>query len=337
MDHGLWTMDFFYLSSMKDLQAVFIIPPKVHLLDIAGPAHLFYEAGDYGVQVRSYFAAIDPKDTRIESSCALHFSDLVDYNSITLRPRDIIFIPGLEAAILLDDKFLRSTAAFGQWLREQHAKGVTICSVCTGAFLLAAAGLLEGRACTTHWKYIDRLQQKYPDLQVRDNCLFVESGSIFTSAGVASGIDLALYMIEQLWGSVLAAQVAREVVVFTRRTAGDPQISIFMQYRNHLENRIHEVQDRLAQGLDQNLNIEEVAGNVHMSARNLTRLFKRTTGITIGQYVDKLRVERAAHMIGEGHTVQATARACGLKSTNQLRFLLKKYETALPRRLEKMA
>ncbi|HEU4552156.1 MAG TPA: DJ-1/PfpI family protein [Chitinophaga sp.] len=322
---------------MKALQAVFIIPPKVHLLDIAGPAHLFYEAGDYGVQVTSYFAAIDPADTQVESSCALHFSNLVDYNSLQLQPGDVIFIPGMEAAILLDDAFLRTTAAFGQWLRQQHAKGVTICSVCTGAFLLAAAGLLDGRSCTTHWKYIDRLQHKYPALQVRDNCLFVESGSILTSAGVASGIDLALYMIEQLWGSVLAARVAREVVVFTRRTAGDPQISIFMQYRNHLENRIHTVQDLLAQTLHQHLDIEDIAVNAHMSARNLTRLFKRTTGITIGQYVDKLRVERATQMIGEGHTMQATAGACGLKSTNQLRFLLRKYETALPRRLEKMA
>ncbi|GAA0534343.1 GlxA family transcriptional regulator [Chitinophaga japonensis] len=306
-------------------QAVFIVPPQVHLLDVAGPAQIFYEAADYGAPVTSYFAGIFPADERVESSSHLCFSDLRDYNTLQLKKNDLVFIPGLERALLLDDAFLRTTAPFRRWLQEQHAKGVIICSVCTGAFLLAEAGLLQDQACTTHWKYTERLQQRYPGLQVKENCLFVQSGTVLTSAGVASGIDLALYIVEQLWGSAFAAQVAREVVVFNRRSAADPQLSVFLQYRNHLNNRIHTIQDLLAQTLDKKLSIEALAEQIHMSPRNLTRLFKSTTGITIGQYLDKLRVERSQQMIGEGHTMHTVAAACGLKSTNQLRQLLKKY------------
>lgn len=326
-----WT--FYYISSMnarKAIQAVFIIPPKVHLLDIAGPAHIFYEAADYGAPVTSHFVNIHPGDTRIESSSHLWFSNLVDYDQLQLNENDLVFIPGLEGSLLLDDAFLQSTAAFRHWLCEQHARGVVICSVCTGAFLLAATGLLNGLPCTTHWKYIDRLRQRFPALAVKENCLFVAADNIYTSAGVASGIDLALYMLEQLWGSAFAAQIAREVVVYTRRTAADPQMSVFMQYRNHLDNRIQTVQDLLSRLLDKKLQVEALSARVHMSPRNLTRLFKNTTGITIGQYVEKLRVERAAHMISEGHTMQAIAGACGLKSTNQLRYLLRKYEGVAP-------
>lgn len=311
-------------------QAVFIVPPKVHLLDIAGPAHIFYEAADYGAPVTSFFANITPQQSRIESSSHLCFSDLTDYSSLRLNRNDLVFIPGLDGALLLNDRFIRSTAPFGNWLLEQQAKGVIICSVCTGAFLLAEAGLLEGRPCTTHWKYIERFRKRYPGLMIRENCLFVAADGVYTSAGVASGIDLALYMVEQLWGSAFAARIAREVVVFTRRSASDPQLSVFMQYRNHLDNRIHTVQDLLGQWLDRKLNIEDLADQVHMSARNLTRLFKSATGVTIGQYIEKLRVERSARMIGEGHTMQAAATACGLKSTNQLRHLLRKYEAIAP-------
>lgn len=310
-------------------QAVFIVPPQVHLLDVAGPAHIFYEAADHGAPVASCFTGIFPADRRVESSSRLCFSDLRDYNTLQLKKHDLVFIPGLERTLLLNDAFLRSTAPFGQWLQEQHAKGVTICSVCTGAFLLAEAGLLQGQACTTHWKYTERLQQRYPGLQVKENRLFVQSGTVLTSAGVASGIDLALYMVEQLWGSAFAAEVAREVVVFNRRSAADPQLSVFLQYRNHLNNRIHTIQDMLAQALDKKLPIEALAAQAHMSPRNLTRLFKSTTGITIGQYLDKLRVERALQMISEGHTMPVVAAACGLKSTNQLRQLLKKYRGAV--------
>lgn len=305
-------------------QVVFVVPPQVHLLDITGPVHIFYEATCYGAPVTLRYTNLQPNQQHIESSSQLFLAGMVDYTTLSLHPGDIIFVPGLAVELLLDEQFLsHTTRPFQQWLVQQHRQQVTICSVCTGAYLLAEAGLLDHQPATTHWKYLDRFTERYPRIQVQHNRLFVRSQGLYTSAGVASGIDLALFLIEQLFGSRFAATIAKEVVVHIRRTNNDPQLSAFMQYRNHLDDRIHQAQDILAQSLDKKLNIEQLAGQVHMSGRNLTRLFRKTTQISISQYINKLRLDRARQLQQEGHTMQSIAHSCGLKSTNQLRQLLK--------------
>jgi transcriptional regulator GlxA family with amidase domain len=304
------------------MQAVFIIPPHVHLLDITGPAHIFYESACYGAPVTSLFSTIFPDETDAVSSSMLAFHQLTPYDQLVLKPGDLVFVPGLDYKLLLDDSFIIKSRPFQQWLNTQHSMGVIICSVCTGAFLLAAAGLLNQRNCTTHWKYIERFRNLYPAAQLQTNRLFVQEDGIYTSAGVASGIDLALYLTEQIWGANFAAKIAKEVVIYFRRTIDDPQLNIFTEYRNHLEDRIHNVQDMLIQFPDHKFSIEELSEKVSMSPRNLTRLFKKTTQITIGEYIEKLRTERAMMLLNEGHTMQAVALHCGLKSVNSLKKLL---------------
>jgi transcriptional regulator GlxA family with amidase domain len=269
-----------------------------------------------------------PGQREVVSSSALAFGQLIPYNELELEAGDLVFIPGLEGTLLLSEEFMTSSRPFLTWLIEQHHKGVMVCSVCTGSFLLAESGLLDGLSCTTHWKYADRFRQRYPDIHLLANRLFVHEGNIYTSAGVTSGIDLALHLVQQLWGPYFAAQIAKEVVVYFRRGPDDPQFSVFIQYRNHMDQRIHTIQDRLAQYLDQKLTVEDLADAVSMSPRNLTRLFKKTTQITIGDYLEKLRVERAEQLIGEGQTVQSAALHCGLKSPNQLRSLLRRHRGA---------
>jgi transcriptional regulator GlxA family with amidase domain len=315
-------------NQQNPLQAVFMIPPKVHLLDITGPAHIFYEAECYGAPVKSLFSTIAINQTESVSSSTLAFHQLTPYNALTLKPGDLIFVPGLDQSLLLDDHFIEATRPFQYWLKAQHQNGVIVCSVCTGTFLLAAADLLDNRECTTHWKYTDRFKQLHPKARLQTNRLFVKQDNIYTSAGVSSGIDLALYLIEQIWGAHFASQIAKEVVIYFRRTIDDPQLSVFTQYRNHLDDRIHHVQDVLSQSLDRKLSIDELATEVNMSARNLTRSFKKTTQITIGEYLDKLRIERAEQLINEGHSMQATALHCGLKSVNSLRHLLNNQHVA---------
>ncbi|MDP9047383.1 MAG: AraC family transcriptional regulator, partial [Bacteroidota bacterium] len=122
------------------LQAVFVIPPKVHLLDITGPATIFYEAGCYGAPVKLAFSTIFPDETGSDSSCTLSFNKLTPYDQLVLNPGDLVFVPGIEYYLLSDEAFLSSCRAFQYWLNAQHKKGVIICSVCTGAFLLAASG-----------------------------------------------------------------------------------------------------------------------------------------------------------------------------------------------------
>ncbi len=311
-------------NNQQAIQAVFMLPPKVHLLDITGPAHIFYESACYGAPVKQSFSSIFTDDTDSVSSCALAFTSLVPFDQLKLHAGDLIFIPGLESSLFSDENFLQTSGKFREWLFAQYQHGVIICSVCTGAFLVAEAGLLNGRSCTTHCKYTSLLSERYPKAKLLVNRLFVEEDRIFTSAGVSSGIDLALHLVEKLWGAHFAAKIAKEVVIYFRRSMDDPQLNVFTQYRNHLEYRIHTVQDRLAEALDHKISIEELAEQVSMSPRNLTRLFKKTTGITISAYLDQLRAERARQLKADGQTVQSVAAQIGLKSTNQLRSILKK-------------
>ncbi len=239
-------------------------------------------------------------------------------------------MPGVDYAFISELKHLKKKSTFYDWLRIQGSNGVNICSICTGAFLLAEAGILNHREATTHWKYLSKFRLKYPSVKLHEKRLFVSDENIYTSAGVSSGIDLSLYILEQLFGTKFATDIAKEIVIYFRRGDADPQLSIYLEYRNHIEDRIHKVQDYLVENIHKHFTLIDVSEDVHMSTRNLTRLFKKTTGITIGAYIEKLRVEKATQLLSEKHKVEYVANQCGLKSTNQLRELLKKHSNMIP-------
>ncbi len=310
-------------------QIIFAIPPEVHLLDINGPAHIFYEAKEYGVDVELQFVSLNGT-SEIKSSAGLHFNQLVPFNQVELSEKDVLFIPGLEYHLISDETFIESIRPFLDWVTVQYRKGAHICSVCTGSFILAETGLLNHKIATTHWKYFDAFSQKFPNISLEKDRLFTSSKNIHSSAGVSSGIDLSLFLIEQFFGTKLALDIAKEVVIYFRRSASDPQLSVFLQYRNHLDQRIHNAQDYLTHNLSDAPTAEELANQVHMSKRNLTRLFKKTVGITIGKYLEKLRVEKAISLLSEGNKVDFVAKQIGLKSANQLRSILKKHQNILP-------
>lgn len=303
-------------------QLLFVIPPDTHLLDITGPAHIFYEAREYGAPLNLHFVRLLPGE-KVSSSAGLHFVDLVDYRDFNLSTGDYIFLPGIGYERLSDAGFLGRCALFFDWLRRQHAAGAAVCSICTGTFLVAASGLLNGHRTTTHWKYLDIFRRTFPKVQLESGRLFVSDGNLHASAGVSSGIDLSLHILEKDFGPTFAAQIAKEVVVYLRRGEADPQLSVFLQYRNHLDDRIHRVQDAMAHRLEDSLSLADLAALVNTSSRNLTRAFKKATGTTIGAYQEQLRIERARQLLEEGQTVAAAATAVGLKSTNRLRQILK--------------
>lgn len=309
------------------------MPPEVHLLDISGPAHIFYEAIDYGAPIVSRFISLGNQAEEV-SSAGVTLAKLSRFDSFELNENDWLIIPGLEAHFLQDKQFEATNQRFFTWLNTQHQNGAKICSVCTGAYLLAQSGLLNGRQATTHWKYLDDFKKRFPKVDLQTDRLFVVADNLYSSAGVSSGIDLSLFLLEETFGSAFASKIAKEVVVFLRRTEEDPQLSVFLQYRNHLENRIHQVQDLLSQHMDRKMKVQELAEQVNMSPRNLTRLFKKTTEVTIGDYMDKLRVERAIQLLLDGNKVETVSKSCGLSSSNQLRTLLKKYKSLLPSDLQ---
>lgn len=315
------------------MRVFFLIPPEVQLLDITGPAHLFYEAREYGVELETHYLAMSGDTNQEMSSAGLALAQLKPFSDFILDENDLLFIPGLESHLFFDPHFSKKHAPFFEWLRIQQDGGSRICSVCTGAYILASAGLLDGKECTTHWKYFEDFQERFPKAKLLQDRLLVKNDTIYSSAGVASGIDLSLFILEELFGSVFASKIAKEVVIYLRRSPSDPQLSVFLQYRNHIETRIHQIQDILAQNLENKFIIQDLAEKVHMSPRNLTRLFKKTTGTTIGHYLEKLRVEKAVQLLSKGEKVSAVSLACGLKSTNQLRTLLKKYTASLPSQL----
>lgn len=312
---------------------LFIVPPEVQLLDLNGPIHVFYEAKECGANLDLHFASIHQHPSIVSSCAGLQFTNLLAYDELELSSRDYVFVPGINFELLSNISFLAACSGFFKWLREQHSNKINICSICTGAFLLAEAGILEGKTCTTHWNRMDDFAMRYPGIELLRNKLFVVDQNVYSSAGVAAGLDLALHIIELELGIKYAIDVAKQMVVYFRRGEADSQINAYLQYRNHMDDRIHNAQNYILNNLEQSFKIEDIAEEVGMSGRNLGRLFKKTTGITIGLYRENLRVERASQLLAEKNTFATVANACGLKSISHLRLLLKKHKDNLPSQL----
>ena len=305
-------------------RVIFFINRGVHLLDLAGAVQAFYEAIEYGQPYQIIYCSDDVDPV---CSAGISFGGLAHYSTVEAAPGDLLIVAGFEMSQLNRSKALLA------WLRKAAASETVICSVCTGAFLLAEAGLLDDGECTTHWKYTGQLRREYPRVKVLTDRLFVKCGNIYTSAGVTTGLDMALFLLEERHGPEFTYKVAREVVVYIRRDGSEPQESVYLQYRGHVNNDVHLVQDWMIHHLQQKIRIDELAALIYTSPRNLTRLFKSTTGVTIGQYLEKLRVEKAVHLLRQRAKVGAIPGQCGLQSTNQLRSLLKKHTGRLPSEL----
>jgi transcriptional regulator GlxA family with amidase domain len=209
---------------------------------------------------------------------------------------------------------------------------VRIHAICTGAFILGRAGLLEGRRCTTHWRRTAELQRAFPRAQVLTGRLFVSDGGITTSAGVASGIDMTLDFIEQEHGARIAAQVAREIVVYIRRDGSQKQESVYLSHRTHVDAGVHAVQDWLVAHPEEKRGLAELASIANMSERNLTRAFARATGTSIGEYRQRIRLEHARVLLNDRDlTIEAVAERSGFADARQLRRLWRALYGVSPR------
>lgn len=311
-------------------RVIFFIAPHVHALDLGGPLQVFYEAGDYGIPYEIVYVSSSPDQ---QLSSGLQLQKLQHFSEITISKDDIIFIPGFKIARYREQEY----PDFYEWLRQANQQQATLCSVCTGVMAFAFAGLLDGKECTTHWKYVQRLQDEFPAIIVLENRLFVQSGNIYTSAGIVTGIDLSLHLMEQRHGAEFAYKLSRELVMYTRRNSEDAQESIYLQHRHHINHQVHELQDWIIRNLDKKITIEELAGRIYTSPRNLTRLFKATTGITVGHYVEKLKAEQAVTLLKQQQKLSAVAGMCGFKSVVQLRAIVKKHTGILPSELERLS
>ncbi|WP_433295730.1 GlxA family transcriptional regulator [Actinoplanes sp. CA-030573] len=287
-------------------RVVFVLTPQVHLLDLAGPAQVFTTAEGYEV---GYVAEASP----VPTWQGVSLNAPADWPALT--PRDLVLVPGWR------DGYGAFAAGTLSRIAGHHAAGGTVASVCAGADALGRAGLLDGRRCTTHHDLQDRLARTYPKATVVRDVLYVSDDRVVTSAGIASGIDLALHLVAQHRGAAAAARAAREMVVYGRRNGDEPQDSAMLRHRAHLSDVVHRVQDRIDAAFASPLPLATLAAAAGVSERTLTRLFTSATGRTPLRYQQLLRVERAEYLIGHGATVESAARAVGFADARMLRRL----------------
>jgi transcriptional regulator GlxA family with amidase domain len=286
----------------------------VHLLDLAGPAQVFSSAADL---VGGYALSYVGDSESVLSHQGVPLGATTELPSLGVH--DLVFVPGWRSPKIAGTGPL-SARAFA-WLRAHHANGGTVASVCAGADILGRAGLLDGRRCTTHHELQDELERRYPRARVVRDVLFVEDDRVVTSAGIASGIDLALNLVAVRHGSTVAAAIARTMVVYARRNGDDQQASVLLRHRSHINETVHRIQDVIESRLADRLSLAELAVAAGCSERTVTRLFGKATGMTPLRYQQALRVERAEHLIGQGATVETAARNVGFEDARMLRRL----------------
>lgn len=291
----------------------FVLFDGCELLDFAGPMQAFHEANDLiGSQGIRYQIHQHALKESVVTEQGLRVAGLLPLPMA--EAEDLILVPGYVVSRVHPEQ------ALIDWLRSSFARGARVASICTGAFALAEAGILDGRQCTTHWKRVKELATRFPLAHVAADRLFVEDGRVKTSAGIAAGIDMALAIIEQDHGARLAAEVAREMVVYLRRDPAQSQSSVYLAYRNHIDPLVHGLQDKLCADPAMRLTLAELAGELGCSERTLTRIFRKETGISIAHYRQQLRMEQARTLLANPElTLDDVALQCGYEDVRQLR------------------
>ncbi|WP_232666476.1 GlxA family transcriptional regulator [Pseudonocardia sp. TRM90224] len=295
---------------------VFVVPAGVHLLDLAGPAQVFSTAHDLVGDYRLAYVGDGP--VRCHQGIPL----ILDEHWPVLGARDIVVVPGWRVGNGPAPRpFPVGTL---DRIRAHHAGGGRVASVCAGAFALADSGLLDGRRATTHHDVQDELARYRPAVDVVRDVLFVPDGRVYTSAGIASGIDLALHLVAEDHGPAVAARVARTLVVPARRNGSAPQASVMLRHRDHLADTVHRALDVLDARFADPLPLDELAAALGVSPRTLTRRFHAATGTTPLRYQHELRLEKAGELQAQGWSQDAAARAVGFTDGRMLRRLRSK-------------
>lgn len=274
---------------------LFVLYEGFQPLDLAGPWQAFSsaneEAGKPLYQLRTIAAA--PVVATWEQGLRMQVDGTFEHDGDA--PIDMLFVPGGPGV----DR-ASAHAETMAWLRRRDAVTPRTCSVCTGAFVLAAAGLLDGRAVTTHWRSADRLRQKYPALRVQDDRIFIESGKYWTSAGVTAGIDLALALIERDFGAALSQQVARRLVVFMRRDGDQRQYSQTLRLQDRVAAPFRDLVEKIEARLSARWTVDDMADACHMSRRTFQRKFAAHFGVAPTEVLRRLRQERADALQASG-------------------------------------
>jgi transcriptional regulator GlxA family with amidase domain len=295
------------------MRIAILAPPGVQSLDVVGPAEVFWEAarrmGDpsaYEVQL------IGTTDGPVSGTGSLRFlCDRTIHDPD--EPIDTLLVAG-------DPSFSDIDPAVITWLQRRIPTVRRYGSICTGVFLLAAAGVLDGERVTTHWECADKLRTDYPNLLVDSDKIFIQSGALSTAAGVSSGMDLALAMVEEDYGRQVALIVARYMVMFLKRPGGQSQFSSFLAAQMSGRSAIQKVQEYILQNLANPISVEDMALEAGMSSRNFSRLFAQELKTTPAEFVEAARLDAARNLLEEtGLHLQQVAFRSGFGTPDRMR------------------
>jgi transcriptional regulator GlxA family with amidase domain len=290
-------------------KVVIVGPPPVQVLDVTGPLEVFSNAPDYEIQL----ANPGPGRT-LQTNRGVVLADATPIADLH-GPIDTLVIaggPGAESGTY-DPNFIA-------WIAKVARQSRRVASICTGAFVLAEAGLLNGKRVATHWNFCERLAREYPKVVVRPEPIYLRDGSIYTSAGITAGIDLSLALVEEDHGHETALKIARFLVMFLVRPGGQAQYSHMLSHQAITSQPLRELQVWMLQHLREDLTVESLAERIGMSARHFTRVCLRETGMNPGRFVDRLRVEAAQQSIdSSSRGLKQVADTCGFKSADAMR------------------
>ncbi|MEU1600525.1 GlxA family transcriptional regulator [Streptomyces sp. NPDC005708] len=282
----------------------------VKLLDVAGPADVFAEANRLGADYR--VALVSPTGNEVTTSIGIRMA--VDTDPDAEPAPDTFLVAG-------GDIYPRRTVPpdLVAAVQTVSASAHRIASICTGAFILAAAGLLDGKRATTHWKVAGALASRYPATRVEPDAIYVRDGDVYTSAGVSAGIDLALALVEEDHGPQLTRDVARALVVYLQRAGGQSQFSAPLQGSPPRTPALRRIVDLVTADPSGSYPLAELAVHLNLSTRHLTRLFREELSTTPARYVESIRFDIAKALLDQGHTATQAAARAGFPSYESLR------------------
>lgn len=304
---------------------LFVAFPETGLLDLTGPQTVFWAtqrhfAGHDLLPYERHTVSLHGGPVRTEEGVVI---DTVPFSAFDERAIDTIIVPGASRITELLDG-LEGTV---DWIRQASKRARRTASVCTGAFLLAQAGLLDGKRAATHWGMSDTLEQRYPALAVDREAIFVREKAVWTSAGVTAGIDLALALVEEDCGRTVAMDVARDLVVFMKRPGRQAQHSELLRAQARDRAGFDELHAWIVDNLhNADLGVESLAEHARMSARNFARVYKEKTGRTPGKALELFRVEAARRMLEQsGRNLEQIARQCGFGDEDRMRVTFQRH------------
>src|SRR5215472_11577799 len=312
---------------------VVVVVPPVDELDLVGPLQVFNSVNRLAGRTIYTIEVVTSADrlTVEGEGGVLTFLARHHFNKVEGMCDSVLLVCGLSTRSVRD-------TALSAWLKKMAEEVRRLGAVCVGSFLLAEAGLLNGRRATTHWKFGRELETRYPGVRVEHEPLWVKDGNIYTCAGISAGIDLALAWVEEDCGAGLAHEAARELVLFLRRPGGQPQVSVSLGSQASEMTSLRELQIWIAEHLQAKLSIDDLAQRMSMSVRNFERVFTREVGTTPSQYVLQMRVEAARRQLERtDKAIKQVASAAGFSSVDVMRRAFVRLLGITPRRYREIA